>query len=55
MAASGARVLQSLSAAEIVRRRLANSQGRGSAISRIWAEIVKAVGDTIRMGGGGLV
>ena len=43
-----------LGAADVVRRRLANGQGQ-TVISRIWAEVVKAVGDTVRMGGGGLV
>lgn len=43
-----------IGAADVVRRRLANGQ-RQTIIGRIWAEIVKAVSDTVRMGGGGLV
>jgi uncharacterized membrane protein len=43
-----------LGAADVVRRRLANGQGQ-TAIGWIWAEVVKAVSDTVRMGGGGLV
>ena len=35
-----------------VRRRLA---GQNTLIGSLWREVVRAVGDTIRMGGGGLV
>lgn len=42
-------------AADIVRRRLAGGQAQGNSIAWLWGEVVKAVGDTIRMGGGGLV
>lgn len=43
-----------ITAADAVRRRLAVGQGE-TAINRIWGEVVRAVADTIRMGGGGLV
>lgn len=41
-------------AADVVRRRLAASQSQNT-IGWIWREVVRAVGDTVRMGGGGLV
>jgi uncharacterized membrane protein len=43
-----------LAAGDVVRRRLASGRGQ-TTISRIWEEMVKAVSDTVRMGGGGLV
>lgn len=46
--------VSALGAAEAVRRRLAAGQGQG-VVSRIWGEVVTAIGDTVRMGGGGLV
>jgi hypothetical protein len=43
-----------LGAAEVVKRRLANGQVQ-TTIGRVWGEVVRAVTDTVRMGGGGLV
>ena len=44
--------------AEQVRRRLRGTQGSSSRAvtlaARVWEEVVRAVGDTLRMGGGGL-
>lgn len=43
-------------AAADVRRRLAAGQDApAGVIGSVWREVVRAVGDTIRMGGGGLV
>ncbi|KIM84801.1 hypothetical protein PILCRDRAFT_87202 [Piloderma croceum F 1598] len=43
-------------AGEVVRRRLGlGGWGGGGVVGRIWGELVKAIGDTVRMGGGGLV
>lgn len=42
--------------AELVRKRLQAVNGRESGIlGTIWAEVVRVVGDTIKMGGSGLV
>ena len=45
-------------AADVVRRKLRGTQGGsvpgGSLIGSLWSEVVRVVGDTIRMGGGGL-
>lgn len=38
-----------------VRRRLAGHNTQAGVIGSLWREVVRAVGDTIRMGGGGLV
>lgn len=42
-----------IAAAEAVRRRLGSGVGR-STLGWIWGGAVRAVGDTLRMGGGGL-
>lgn len=44
-----------VSAADIVRRRLAAAGQGQTTIGRMWGEVVRAVIDTVRMGGGGLV
>ena len=45
--------------AELVRRRLQATEGfiggRANVLAALWAEVVRVVGDTIRMGGSGLV
>lgn len=44
------------SAAEEVRRRLQRGQpAGGNVILKVWEDVVRAVGDTVRMGGRGLV
>ncbi|KAF7974803.1 hypothetical protein HWV62_11305 [Athelia sp. TMB] len=42
-------------AADAVRRRLAAAGAGAGVVGRVWGEVVRAVGDTVRMGGGGLV
>lgn len=43
--------------ADLVRRRLKAAGGRveGSLLGRAWADIVRVVGDTVKMAGSGLV
>lgn len=43
----------SIAAAETVRRRLGSGAGRNM-IGWVWGEVVRVIGDTFRMGGGGL-
>lgn len=46
----------SVNTAELVRRRLQAVNGRESGIlGTLWSEVVRVVGDTIKMGGSGLV
>lgn len=49
---------QATGAADAVRRRLRSAQAGTVAgtgfVSAMWNEMIRAVGDTIRMGGGGL-
>lgn len=46
----------SSSNADLVRRRLhASGVGEGGLVSKAWGEMVRVVGDTVRMAGSGLV
>jgi hypothetical protein len=59
IAASGQGLGAAASTVDVVRRRLATpggaSGGTGGLIGRLWGEVVRAIGDTVRMGGSGLV
>ncbi|KAF7979151.1 hypothetical protein HWV62_43399 [Athelia sp. TMB] len=53
--ASGVGGVAGVGAADAVRRRLAAAGAGAGVVGRVWSEVVRAVGDTVRMGGGGLV
>jgi hypothetical protein len=54
-AGSGAGAAARTRAVEDVRRRLSGVQGRRGLFSTLWNEAVRAVWDTVAMGGSGLV
>lgn len=56
-AGAGVTAVATASNAELVRRRLqsVNAAVEVGMLSRAWGEIVRAIGDTVRMAGSGLV
>lgn len=53
---AGTAAVSTNSNAELVRRRLhASGVGEGNIVSKAWGEMVRVVGDTVKMAGSGLV
>lgn len=44
-----------ISNAELVRRRLHVADGEHGFVRKVWNEMVRVIGDTVKMAGGGLV
>jgi hypothetical protein len=56
LTAATATAAASASTADLVRRRLGTAGGsEGGVIGRAWGEVLRVVGDTVRMAGSGLV